>query len=485
MSKQDFLLGVDVGTSSVKAGVFDPVGNLLSTARLPYRLSTPRPGRVEQDPEAWWSLCKEAVKDVARRVDANRLAAMCVVALAPSLVCVDSRGEPVRPAPVWSDRRCESEADEIAERLGTRAFSPLLAQCLWLERNEADNYSRTRWVFQPYEYINFKLTGEVVSIALVPDRLPWSKRHLELVGIDTNRFPQRQCETGEVVAMLLHDQAVEMGLPSGLPVVAGTVDTFSTWLGTATMRKGELCASVGTTSSAALVWDERLEDASLRVSSIPHVADSGWVMTNPMSSGGLFLDWFARQFCGSDQQPFDAIFRAADSIPVGANGLIALPYLTGERAPIFDPRARGVFFGITPAHTKDHFARAILESTGFALRDLCDAIVEIGGEIREVHLAGAAARNQVWATIITDMLGKRTLIPKVADSGLVGAAMLAGLAVGRFETVESAAQSLVRFRTALEPNPESHAKYSQLMELYRNLYVHLKDDFNALGFMNL
>ncbi|HVG19960.1 MAG TPA: FGGY-family carbohydrate kinase, partial [Blastocatellia bacterium] len=269
------------------------------------------------------------------------------------------------------------------------------------------------------------------------------------------------------------------------PVVAGTVDTFSTWLGTATMRKGELCVSVGTTSSAALVWDERIEDRSGRVSSIPHIAGSGWVMTNPMSSGGLFLDWFAGQFCGSDQQPFEAIFRAADSIPIGANGLIALPYLTGERAPIFDPRARGVFFGITPAHTKAHFARAILESIGFALCDLCEAIVGIGGEIREVHLSGAAARNAVWAAIITDMLGKRTLMPQVAECGLVGAATLAGFGVGRFETIKSAAQSLVKFRTALGPDPESHAKYSQLMELYRNLYAHLKDDFNALGFLNL
>jgi gluconokinase len=204
-----------------------------------------------------------------------------------------------------------------------------------------------------------------------------------------------------------------------------------------------------------------------------------------MSSGGLFLDWFARQFSGSDRQPFDAIFKAADSIPVGANGLIALPYLTGERAPIFDPRARGVFFGITPAHTRDHFARAILESIGFALRDLCEAIVEIGGEIHEVHLAGAAARSRVWAAIITDTLGKRTLIPEVAESSLVGAAVLAGFGVGRFETIESGTQSLVKFRTSLEPNPESHAKYSQLMELYRNLYAHLKDDFNSLGFLNL
>jgi xylulokinase len=191
----------------------------------------------------------------------------------------------------------------------------------------------------------------------------------------------------------------------------------------------------------------------------------------------MLVDWFARQFYGGIADPIELITQEASSVRAGASGLLALPYLAGERSPIFDPHARGVFFGIAETHTRAHFARAVLESVAFALRDMYEVIREIGGEIGEARLAGCVARNPIWGQIVSDILGRRVLIPAVADAGLLGAAILAGYGVELFSTVEDAARRMVKLRSCLEPNPENLERYDGSFELYRNIYTHLKDDF--------
>jgi sugar (pentulose or hexulose) kinase len=264
-------------------------------------------------------------------------------------------------------------------------------------------------------------------------------------------------------------------------VVAGTVDAFAAWVGTATIHKGILCNTVGTSDGIALVWDQPLRDPKGRVDSMPHVIGRDWIVGGALSSGGITLDWFVRRFYDHVANPFAVIAEEARSIPAGAEGLMALPYLVGERSPIFDPHARGVFFGMAETHTRAHFARAVLESVAFAVRDVCEAIREVGGEIEEVRVAGGAAHSDVWSQIKADVLGRRVLIPEIPDSGLLGAAIVAGWGVGQFDHLSDAAEKMVRFRAELEPNPEHHARYTQLFECYRGLYAHLKDDFAKMA----
>lgn len=484
MDRTNLFLAVDLGTSGVKVGVIDVEGRLVSQAGARYETCRPCLGWAEQDPEAWWAACCQALSDVARQVEWDRLRALCLVGLAPALVCVDERSQAVRPAPIWSDRRSVAEMTELNERLGYDTSFSVLPRLLWLKRHEPMSYRRTRWVFQPYEYISFKLTGEPASLAPTDQLRPWSEQDVVVSELDREKFPSRVCAMGDMIGLLSPDVAAEIGLPSGLPVVAGTVDTFAAWIGTATTRKGVVCNTVGTSDGIALVWDRPLSDPQGRVSAMPHVTGRDWIVGGALSSGGLLLEWFVQRFYNHAPHPYEVVTQEAGSIPAGAEGLMALPYLAGERSPIFDPQARSVFFGIAETHTRAHFARAVLESVAFAVRDVCQVLLEVGAEIEEVRLAGGAAQNQVWGQIKADVLGRPVLIPELADSGLLGAAIIAGWGVGEFENLSDAAEKMVRFRARLEPNPQHHATYTQLFEFYRDLYTHLKDDFARLAELN-
>lgn len=481
MRERNLFLAIDLGTSGVKVGVIDADGWLVTKTGVRYETTTPRPGWVEQDPEAWWAACRAAIKEVAREIDLTQLQSLSVAGLAPALVCLNERGEPVCPAPIWSDRRAEAELAELTERLGYDTIFSLLPRLLWLKRQEGTSYRHTRWVFQPYEYLSFKLTGEAVCIAATEQLRPWSEQDIATSELDRDKFPPRICTLGEMIGPLSSDVAAETGLPSGLPVVAGTVDAFAAWIGTATTRKGVVCNTVGTSDGIALVWDQPVRDPKGRVSAMPHITGRDWIVGGALSSGGIMLDWFVRRFYNHLPDPFEVVAREARSIAVGAEGLMALPYLVGERSPIFDPHARSVFFGIAETHTRAHFARAVLESVAFAVRDVCEAIMEVGGEIEEVRVAGGAAHSEVWSQIKADVLGRRVLVPEIADSAMLGAAIIAGWGVGQFENLSEAAETMVKFRATLEPNPEHHARYTQLFECYRDLYAHLKDDFAKMA----
>jgi xylulokinase len=484
MDRTNLFLAIDLGTSGVKVGVIDADGWLVTKTGARYETTTPRPGWVEQDPESWWAAGRAAIKEAAREINPTQLQSLSVAGLAPALVCLNEQGEPVCPAPIWSDRRAEAELAELTERLGYDTIFSLLPRLLWLKRQEGTSYRRTRWVFQPYEYVSFKLTGEVACIAPTEQLRPWSEQDFAASELDRDKFPYRICTLGEIIGPLSPDVAAETGLPSGLPVVAGTVDTFAAWIGTATTRKGVVCNTVGTSDGIALVWDQPLPDPKGRVSAMPHITGRDWIVGGALSSGGLMLDWFVRRFYNQTPNPYEVVTQEASSVPAGAEGLMALPYLVGERSPIFNPHARGVFFGIAETHTRAHFARAVLESVAFAVRDVCEAIREVGGEIEEVRVAGGAAHSDVWSQIKADVLGRRVLIPEIADSGLLGAAIIAGWGVGQFENLSAAAEKMVRFRAKLEPNPEHHARYTQLFECYRGLYAHLKDDFARMAKLN-
>jgi xylulokinase len=480
MAKSTLLLAIDIGSSGAKAGIFDALGCSIAVARQGYDTAGRLPGWQEQEPEVWWGACLKVIKEVCSKIEPAGLAAVCVTGMAPTMVCIDARGQSVRPAPLWSDCRATAEANEVIERTGRQAASFFLSQLLWLKRHEPDNYRRTRWVLQSFEYISFKLTGEVASIALSRESAPWNADEIALCSLNPEQFPPRVCQTGEVFGQLLPDRFSEIGLRTGLPVIAGTVDTFAAWIGTATVRVGQVCCSVGTTSSIALVCDRKHDGSKARIGTMRHVIGDAWVATGPMSSGGLMVDWFARQFYRDVADPFEQVMQEASAVPVGAEGLLALPYLTGERTPIFDSSARGVFFGIAPRHKREHFARAALESVAYAIRDVYDILIETGRATTEVRLAGPLAHHRTWSRMIADMLGQSVLVPVIAQSGLLGAAIIACWGAGKVTSAIDAAETMVRFCETVEPDLKHHARYSQSFGLFRFLYKNLKSSFADL-----
>lgn len=485
MNKRTHLLAIDVGTSGVKVGIFDLEGHCLSRTGASYVTNTPRPGWIEQHPNEWWEASCHSIKAAVSQVEAANIQALCVTGLSPVFVCVGEAGEVVRPAAIWSDQRAKDETAEMVKRLGPHAAFSSLPRLLWMKRHEPENYQRTRYVFDSFDYLIFKLTGEPVCIPMTGSALPWAADDLTGAGLDPDKIPARVCLMGEVAGRLKGDVASALGLRVGLPVIAGTVDSFAAWLGTATISRGALCNTVGTTDGVAVVVAGAINDPRNRVQSIPHILERqgtrDWIVGGAMSSGGIMLDWLARRFYNHVTDAYGLINEEAASVPVGAAGLTVLPYLVGERSPINDPHARAVFFGVSETHTRAHFARAVLESVAFAVRDVCETLVEVGAEITEVRLAGSAARSDVWNQIRADVLGYCVLVPETADSSLLGAAIIAGWGAGCFEELAEAAQRMVKFRAILEPHPDHQAVYAKRFGLYRNLYAHLKDDFAELS----
>ena len=481
MEKATLLLGLDLGTSGVKAGIFDTNGRRLASKEAYYKTTSPRPGWMEQNPEEWWTACAGAIKDVAGRVDSIQIRAISVSGQSPCLVCIDDSGSPVRAASLWSDQRAAAEGAEVAQRLGSIASFSLLPRLLWLKRNEPVEYHRTRWVLESFEYINFKLTGQVASIATSGLTPSLTARHIGAIALEPEKFPAQSSRLGDVLGSVAPEVASRLGLPAGLPVIAGTIDAFAAWIGTATTSKGQLCNTAGTSEGIAVVWDQALTDPQMRAVSIPHITGQDWIVGGAMSSGGIMLDWFVREFYDHTDQPYAAAVNDASVVPAGAGGLLALPYLVGERSPILDPEARSLFFGISERHSRAHFARAVLESIAFALRDVCEVIREMGAEVTEVRVAGGGARNDILNQIKADVLDLPVFVPEIHESGQLGTAIIAGWGIGCFASLSEAAQSMVKFRSVFEPRAEKHSSYTELFTLYRRLYEHLKRDFAVLA----
>ncbi|HEY6333717.1 MAG TPA: FGGY-family carbohydrate kinase [Blastocatellia bacterium] len=474
-----YLLGVDIGTSGIKVGLFDLEGRSIHQGSAAYATESPHPGWAEQDPRAWWSACQSLISETTSGIPSELIQGICIVGLSPSLVCVNADGEVVRSAPIWSDNRAAEESSEISERVGPGGAFSLLPYMLWLKRHEPRNYSRTRYALDSFAYLNYKLTGRPNRVRAAFE-LP-SREHIGGLGLNPDLLPNRVYNTGALIGPVLPNIAAELGLAPGTPVIAGAVDAFAGWIGTGTVTKGTLCNTVGTSDGVAVVCDRQLLDGLGRVHSVPHITGTDWIVGGAMSSGGMMLDWFVRNFYGPDANAYEAALSETRSVPPGACGLVALPYLAGERSPITDPNARAVFFGISSRHSRAHFTRAVMESVAFAVRDVADVIVELGAQVHEIRLAGGGARNQLWNQIKADVLGRQVLAPEVLDSSLLGAAIIAASGTGKCANLISAAKSMVKFKATFGPNPDNHEIYNRLFDLYKNLYGQLKIQFAELS----
>jgi xylulokinase len=476
--KTGYLLAIDLGTSGAKAGAFDLDGKIVGPAKEQYPTASPRLGRFEQAPRDWWTACTKVVREVTAGV--RPIEAVCITGMAPTLVCVDEQGRVLMPCPIWSDRRDALEQSELAAAMNQPRVDKAISWLLWCKRNEPAIYRKTRWILQSYEYLNFRLTGTATAICLDRQAHQTFRDAIERAGLDADKLPPRVLLPGERTGSLLPDVAADLGVEPNVPVIAGAMDAFASWIGTATLRKGQACNTVGTTNSLGVVCDRPIVDAQRRVGSLSNVLTGNWILAGATSTGSNVIDWLIRGFYGSADGAMNLLFAEAFAVSAGAEGLIALPYLDGERAPLHDPHARGVFFGVQGKHGRPHFARAVLESIAFSVRDVMAVMEEVGASVDEICIAGPAGQNLGWSQIRADVLGKPVVVPEVAESGLLGAAMTGGLGIGAFADLEKAVERMVRWRTRLEPNAENHARYNRSFSVYRDLYFRLKQDFVRL-----
>jgi xylulokinase len=463
--RQPALLGIDLGTAEVKAGLIDPDGRLLALARSPYPLdSSGGRGWAEQDPGDWWSAVVGAVRGL--HVHGLDVVAIGVDGHGPTLVAVDRRGEATRPAITFLDTRATAEADELAAATGVRGWAlGGLPAALWVERHERSVAAATRWYLATWEWLALRLSGEARA-PLVPDQAVPDVDRVGAAGIPADRLPP-PARTGQIVGSLTETAADALGLRSGVPIVGGTVDAFSSYLGAGLLEPGDAYDPGGSAGGFGVYWDRPLDVPGGFVT--PGPLAGRYSVGAAMAATGRALDWYRDGILG-DTIATPALLDEAEATPPGADGLVFLPYLAGERSPIWDPDARGVLAGLRLEHGRGHVARAIVEASALAIRHVAEPMLAAGVTVTEMRVCGGPARSQFWNQVKADVTGFRVAVPEVLETAVLGSAIHASVGVGLHADLPSAIRAMTRVETRLAPRPALAPIYDRLYAAYRDLY---------------
>jgi xylulokinase len=471
------LFGIDVGTSATKGLAITPEGEVIATEEAPYPLSTPRPGWSEQDPEDWWRATETVLAKLERQAGAP--AGIGLSGQMHGLVALDDRDEVIRPAILWNDQRTQAECDEIEstiglERLigltGNRALTGFTApKILWLRNHEPDNYANIAHVLLPKDYVRLRLTGEHATdvsdasgmLLLDVANRTWSDEVLQALDIDP-----------AWLAPVLESPEVSGHTKENVPVAAGAGDQAAGAVGVGVDRKGPVSVALGTSGVVFAALDKFAADKQARVHAFCHAVPQAWHAMGVMLSAAGSLSWF--RHAAAPDTDYDALLGEAATWPAGAENLIFLPYLAGERTPYPDPDARGAFVGLGVRHDRGALTRAVLEGVAFGLRDSLDLIREIGGVPERGRISGGGARSELWTKIIASVLELPLEHVAVDEGAAFGAAILAGVAARTWPDVHTAVQATVKPRDQVDPDPEWIEPYREQRERYRALYPALK-----------
>jgi xylulokinase len=466
------LIGVDLGTTRTKVGVVTDDGRLLGIARAE-QVSTvdPATGRAEQDPAAWWqglgSAVRAAMADaVAMTGEAVAPAAICVTGHGPSLTAVSADGRPVRPAITWLDTRSRGELAELERAIGLRGWAlGVLPAALWLERHEPAAAARAAWYCNAWEAISLRLCG-VAATTTVPGGAPLPRDLVAASGIEIAKVAP-EIEAGTLLGPLTAAAAEHLGLPRATPVVAGIVDAFASFHGARMLAEGD-AIDVGGAAGGIGIYSSRpieVHGGFTTPAPLPGLFSVG----GAMAATGAALDWFAAEILGG-ALPLEALIDEAATVPAGADGLVFLPYLAGERSPLWDPAARGAFVGLTLAHGRPHMTRAILEAAALAIRHVAAPMLEGGLHVTAMRACGGPSQSATWNQIKADVTGFAVEVPGVHETAVLGAAILAALGVGIHPDARSAIGAMTSFERRFEPDPARAAAYDDVFDAYVGLY---------------
>ena len=500
------LVGLDVGTTSVKAGLFDASGRMLGVATEEYRLDHPGPDRAELDPEVYWEASQAAVRRVLAvpEADSAAVAALAVSSQGETVVAVDEGGRPLAPALVWLDNRAAAEAGEIAELFdagsvyaatGVPSIVPTWTACklLWWRNNEPDVFDRAYRFLLVEDFILYRLTGRFVTeggvacTSLLYDIVEhrWWEPMLEVLQIGPERLPELVL-SGEVVGTVQATVAASLGLPERALVVAGGMDQGAGAVGVGNVGPGVISESTGAALTLQASIDHHGGDSSHLTPVYVHSAPGRYLYCPVCPTGGMALTWFRNEF-GAEEvdhaareggNAYDLLTALASEIAPGAEGLVMLPHLMGAFSPEYESGARGAFYGFTLHHGKGHFVRAVLESIAFMLRRNVELLASVGAEAREIRSHGGGARSALWNQIKADTCGLPVVTLQGDDAAIRGDAMLAGIAAGVYADLAAASTAMVATKDCYRPDPLTHrayeaayARYGQLFEALRPLYA--------------
>ncbi len=484
-------IGIDIGTGGSRAVVIDAAGSIVAQATIEHApFASPHIGWSEQSPEDWWRAASEAIRAVLTSVAAENVEAVSFSGQMHGSVFLDDNNGVIRSALLWNDQRTAPQVETLKATIGDSRIIDMVAnpavtgftlpKLLWLRENEPENWSRVRTVLLPKDYIRFRLTGEkVCDVADASGTLMfdvanrrWSDEMLAAVDIDPSLLP-RVVESIVPTGRVSPRGSDATGLKVGTPVFAGAGDNAAGAIGAGLVSPGTLGATIGTSGVVFVVTDKPTLDPKGRAHSLCHAIPDRWHMTGVTLAAGYSLKWFRDVFAPGVS--YSELTSEAAKVPSGSEGLIWLPYLMGERSPHMDPNATASFTGITGSHVRGHFVRAIMEGVTFSLRDSIEIFRSLGTPINEIRLGGGGASSSLWRQIQADVYGQ-PVSTLVADEGAAyGAALLAGVGVGAWPSVEVAVGETIKVNETVEPKPDDSAVLEENYQKFRSVYPALKN----------
>jgi xylulokinase len=494
----NLVLGLDISTTGTKAILIDRDGTVRGIAAAEYDFESPQPLWAEQDPMLWWTAAQETIATLLREsgAKADDIAAVGPAGQMHGLVLLDADGEVVRPAILWNDGRTAAECQAIIDTVGRERYiaitgnQPMTSftagKLLWVRAHEPEAWTRARHMLLPKDYVRFKLTGEYAldvsdgaGTALFDlETRTWSDEVIEKLGLDPAMLP-RTVEGPEVVGVISAEAAEATGLRAGTPVVGGAGDQAGNAVGVGAVVPGIGALSVGTSGVVFFPTAGPAFEPDGLLSAFCHAVPGAWHLMGVTMSAAGSLKWLRDELAPSSS--WDELTALAEPIPPGAEGLIFLPYLTGERTPHPDPLARGALVGLTVRHGLGHMVRAVLEGVAFGLRDVFELVSATAPDpLRELRASGGGTNSRLWKQIIADVLGVPISVTRTTEGVAAGAAILAAVSAGWYETVADACAAMVEVTATTDPGPQA-GDYDKAYAVYRALYPALKGPFAALA----
>lgn len=493
-----YLLGLDISTTGAKALIIADDGSVIASCTTPQPISTPQPLWSEQNPSDWWdgivASIRQALADA--HLKGEDIACIGLTGQMHGLVLLDAAGSVLRPSILWNDQRTQKQCDEITTRVGferlieltgNRALTGFTApKILWVRQHEPDVYARAAHMLLPKDYIRFQLTGEYAmdmseasgtSLLDVANRR-WSSEVIQALDIPESWMPAL-CEGPEVTGVISGRAAELTGLKVGTPVVGGGGDQAAGAVGVGAVEPGIISLVVGTSGVVFAPLAQYAYEPDGRLHAFCHAVPGMWHFMGVMLSAAGSLQWFRDALAPGES--FDALLAPAADVPPGSDGLLFLPYLTGERTPHPDPLARGAFVGLTVRHTRAHLARAVLEGVAFGLNDGFQLMAAAGlpSDRMQVRVSGGGAKSRLWRQILADVIGAPLVSTNSTEGAAYGAALLAAVGAGVYPNVPAACQQTIRTSDATEPSPAA-AEYAHSYALYQALYPALKETFTRI-----
>jgi xylulokinase len=487
-----YFLGIDSSTTGVKALLIDPAGQVMGAATSDLPLSTPKPLWSEQDPVDWWQGAVNSIRQVLGQTGSSGddVAAIGLTGQMHGLTLLDEAGKVLRPAILWNDQRTGAECDDIRAALGQANLIKITGndaltgftapKILWVRKNEPQVYAKVRRILLPKDYVRYQLTGDFAvdkadgAGMLLFDlaQRDWSPQVLQALDIPVEWLPQTY-EGPAVTGQISTAAAAATGLKAGTPVVGGGGDQAAQAVGVGAVQEGIIALTLGTSGVVFGSVNRPFVEPEGRLHAFCHSVPGRWHLMGVMLSAAGSLRWYRDTLAPGLE--FDTLLAPAANIPAGSEGLLFLPYLTGERTPHPDPLARGAFVGLTVRHTQAHFTRAVLEGVAYGLRDSFELMKSVGlAAITQVRVSGGGAKSALWRQIMADVMNAELVTVNTTEGAAYGAALLAGVGVGNWADVDAACQAGVKVTGSTAPQTEIVGQYEPVYAQYRQLYPALK-----------